>query len=137
MVWLKIQNFHFLSFIISFQLRESDEKVTTLSKENELLLKQKESALQEAHLWRTELGKAREHAVISEAAVLRADERAKVSQAAGEDKLNESAEKQMAFAKEREELLAYVNILQLQIQRFKCLIKTLSFFIHFLLLFFI
>ncbi|KMZ73936.1 PH domain containing protein [Zostera marina] len=99
------------------KLRESDEKVTTLSKENELLLKQKESALQEAHLWRTELGKAREHAVISEAAVLRADERAKVSQAAGEDKLNESAEKQMAFAKEREELLAYVNILQLQIQR--------------------
>jgi len=99
------------------KLRESDEKVFTLSKENEILLKQKDSALQEAHLWRTELGKAREHAVISEAAVLRADERARAWQADGEDKQNESAKKQMAFAKEKEELMTYVNILQLQIQR--------------------
>lgn len=119
-----------LCIIISFQLRESDEKAFTLSKENEILLKQKDSALQEAHLWRTELGKAREHAVISEAAVLRADETARAWQADGEDKHKESAKKQMAFAKEKEELMAYVNILQLQIQRSKCFIKTLSSFIH-------
>ena len=99
-------------------MKESEEKVIALTNETELLLKQRDSALKEAHLWRSELEKAREHAVVLEAAVLRADERARVSQADAEAKLKFSAEKELAAAKEREELLAYVNILRSQVQRF-------------------
>lgn len=99
------------------KLREYEEKVMTLSKEREVLLKQRDSALQEAHLWRSELGKAREHAVIFEAAVIRAEERARVAEADVESLLKDSADRATAAAKEKEELLALVNTLQSQVQR--------------------
>ncbi|XP_008787323.2 switch-associated protein 70-like [Phoenix dactylifera] len=99
------------------KLRESEEKVMALSKEREILLKQRDSALQEAQLWRSELAKARERAVILEAAVVRAEERARVSAADAEARINNAAEKATATAKEKEDLLALVNILQSQVQR--------------------
>ncbi|KAG1368473.1 hypothetical protein COCNU_14G009410 [Cocos nucifera] len=100
------------------KLRESEEKVMALSKEREILLKQRDSALQEAQLWRSELAKARERAVVLEAAVVRAEERARVSEADAEARIRGAAEKAAATAKEKEDLLALVNILQSQVQRF-------------------
>ncbi|XP_078437750.1 pleckstrin homology (PH) domain-containing protein [Wolffia australiana] len=94
------------SLAFSSKLKESEEKMRNLGKELETLLKQRDSALQEAHLWRSELGKAREHAVILEAAVLRAEERARVAEA-----------KDLAAAKEKEELVSFLAVLQSQIQR--------------------
>ncbi|CAA7406862.1 unnamed protein product [Spirodela intermedia] len=99
------------------KLREVEGKVSHLDKEREALLKQRDSALQEAQLWRSELGKAREHAVILEAAVLRAEERARVAEADAEAKLRAAAGKELAAAKEKEELLAYLAMLESQIQR--------------------
>ncbi|XP_010942619.1 uncharacterized protein [Elaeis guineensis] len=99
------------------KLRESEEKVLALSREREILLKQRDSALQEAQLWRSELAKARERAVILEAAVLRAEERARVAEADAEARTKDAAEKAVATAKEKEDLLALVNILQSQAQR--------------------
>ncbi|XP_073107635.1 uncharacterized protein [Elaeis guineensis] len=99
------------------KLRESEEKVLALSREREILLKQRDSALQEAQLWRSELAKARERAVILEAAVLRAEERARVAEAGAEARTKDAAEKAVATAKEKEDLLALVNILQSQAQR--------------------
>lgn len=99
-------------------MKESEEKVFSLNNEKELLLKQTDHALQEAHFWRSELGKARERAVILEASVVRADERARISQVNAEAKFKDSAEKELVAAKEKEELLNYVKNLQSQIQRF-------------------
>lgn len=98
---------------LTYKLRDSEEKTASFSKERELLLKQRDSALQEAHMWRSELAKAREHAVILEAAL----QRARVSEADAEGRLKDAAEKQVTAAKEKEELLAYVNILKSQIER--------------------
>ncbi|XP_029120879.1 uncharacterized protein [Elaeis guineensis] len=99
------------------KLRESEEKVMALSKDREILLKQRDSAVQEAQLWRSELAKARERAVVLEAAVVRAEERARVSEANAEARIKDAAERAAATAKEKEDLLALVNILQLQVQR--------------------
>ncbi|XP_058071989.1 uncharacterized protein LOC131220972 isoform X2 [Magnolia sinica] len=99
------------------KLRASEEQVMALSKEREQLLKQRDSAFQEAHMWRSELAKARERVVILEGAVVRAEERARVSEAAAEAKLKDAAEKESTAAKEKGELLAYVNMLQTQVQR--------------------
>ncbi|KAJ6847525.1 switch-associated protein 70 isoform X1 [Iris pallida] len=99
------------------KVRESEEKVNALSKEREVLLKQRESALQEAHLWRTELAKARERAVILEAAVLRAEERARVAGADAESRLKDASEKAVAAAKQKDDLLQAMNVLQSQVQR--------------------
>ncbi|XP_010272297.1 PREDICTED: calcium-binding and coiled-coil domain-containing protein 1 isoform X2 [Nelumbo nucifera] len=99
------------------KLRVSEEKNAVLSKERDQLLKQRDSALQEAHLWRSELAKARDRAVILEAAVVRAEERARVAEAEAESRVKEATEKELAAVKDKEELLAYVNLLQAQIQR--------------------
>ncbi|XP_020096293.1 differentially expressed in FDCP 6 homolog isoform X3 [Ananas comosus] len=101
----------------SIKLREFEEKAIVLSKEKELLLKERDSAVQEAHQWRSELAKARERAVILEAAVIRAEEKARVAQADAETRIKEAAEKLQSAAKEKEELLALVKVLQLQIER--------------------
>lgn len=89
-----------------------------LSKERDELIKQRDSAVQEAHLWRSELGKARERVVILEGAVVRAEERARVAEAYCEARLKEAALKETAALKEKQELLVYVNVLQAQFQRF-------------------
>ncbi|PKU77842.1 differentially expressed in FDCP 6 homolog [Dendrobium catenatum] len=102
---------------VMLKLKESEEKVAAFSREREILFKQRDSALQEAHLWRSELAKAREHAVLMEAAVVRAEERARVSQADAEARLKDAAEKALVAAKEKEDLLAFMNALQSQVQR--------------------
>ncbi|XP_073005923.1 uncharacterized protein [Typha latifolia] len=99
------------------KLRESEEKGIVLSREKEQLLKQRDSSLQEAQLWRSELAKARERAVILEAAAVRAEEKARVSEADAEDRIKEAAEKLQAIDREKEELLALVTVLESQVQR--------------------
>lgn len=99
------------------KLKESEGKVSSFSREREILFKQRDSANQEALLWRSELVKAREHAVLTEAAVVRAEERARVSEADAEARRKDAAEKALASAKEKEDLLAFVNVLQSQVQR--------------------
>ena len=95
-----------------------------LSKERDQLIKQRDSALHEAHLWRSELAKARERVVILEGAVVRAEEKVRVSEADAEARIKEAAQKEAAALKEKLELLAYVNMLQAQLQRFYCHISV-------------
>ncbi|KAK6116326.1 hypothetical protein DH2020_049953 [Rehmannia glutinosa] len=99
------------------KMRELEEKVMNLSKEKDHLIKQRDSAIQEAHLWRSELAKARERAVILEGAVVRAEEKVRVTEADAEARIKEAMEKESAAAKEKQELLAYVNLLQEQLKR--------------------
>jgi uncharacterized protein (DUF3084 family) len=102
----------------TLQLRQSEEKVISLSKEKDQLMKERDAAFQEAHMWRTELGKAREQAVIQEATIARAEEKARVSEADAAARIKEAAERLHAVEKEKEELLALVGVLQSQVQRF-------------------
>lgn len=90
----------------------------TLSKERDELIKQRDSALQEAHLWRSELAKARERVVILEGAVVRAEEKVRVAEADAEARIKEASQKEAVAMNEKQELLAYVNALQAQLQRF-------------------
>ncbi|XP_050228698.1 uncharacterized protein LOC126677926 isoform X2 [Mercurialis annua] len=99
------------------KLKEFEEKVTTVSKERDELIKQRDSAFEEAHLWRSELAKARERAVILEGAVVRAEERVRVAEADAEARMKEASQKEAAAVTEKQELLAYVNMLQAQLQR--------------------
>jgi hypothetical protein len=99
------------------KLKELDEKTSTLSKEKDQLVKERDSALQEAHMWRSELAKARERAVILEGAVVRAEEKARGAEASGEAKAKEASQREATAWTENQELLAYVNMLQSQLQR--------------------
>lgn len=108
----------------AMQLRQSEEKVISLSKEKDQLMKERDAAFQEAHMWRTELGKAREQAVIQEATIARAEEKARVSEADAAARIKEAAEKLHSVEKEKEELLALVAVLQSQVQRFVLIITT-------------
>ncbi|OMO49770.1 hypothetical protein COLO4_38396 [Corchorus olitorius] len=99
------------------KLRESEEKLGAISKERDQLVKQRDSALQEAHMWRTELAKARERVVILEAAVVRAEEKVRVTEADAEARIKEATEREAAAVKEKQDLLAYVNALQAHLQR--------------------
>ncbi|XWS75704.1 hypothetical protein CRYUN_Cryun01aG0114800 [Craigia yunnanensis] len=99
------------------KLRESKEKLGVLSKERDQLIKQRDSAMQEARMWRTELAKARERVVILEAAVVRAEEKVRVAETDAEARIKEAAQKEAAAVKEKQDLLAYVNVLQAHLQR--------------------
>lgn len=99
------------------KLRELEEKAIGLSKEKDELLKHRDSALREAQLWRSELGKARERVVILEGAVVRAEERVRVAEADAEAKVKDAVAKELIALKEKEQLLAYVNALQAQLKR--------------------
>lgn len=88
-----------------------------LSKEREQLIRQRDAAIQEANMWRSELAKAREHDVILEAAVVRAEEKVRVAEANAETRIREAVQRESAALKEKEELLAYVNVLKAQLQR--------------------
>ena len=88
-----------------------------LSQERDRLVKQRDSAIQEAHLWRSELAKARERVVILEGAVVRADEKVRVAEADAEARIKEATQKESAAVKEKQELLTYINMLQAQLQR--------------------
>ncbi|XWS30909.1 hypothetical protein CRYUN_Cryun23aG0031800 [Craigia yunnanensis] len=100
------------------KLSESEEKLGVLSKERDQLIKQRDSAMQEAHMWRTELAKARERVVILEAAVVRAEEKVRVAEKDAEARIKEATQKEAAAVKEKQDLLAYVNVLQAHLQRF-------------------
>lgn len=119
-------------------MKELEAKVLALDKERDRLMKQRDSAFQEATLWRSELGKARERAVILEGAIVRAEEKARVAEADAESKIKEAAQKETVAMKEKQELLAYVNVLQAQLQRFESYISYFkmsliqhSFILHF------
>ncbi|CAK9176450.1 unnamed protein product [Ilex paraguariensis] len=98
-------------------LKEFEEKILVLSKERDQLIKQRDLAIQEAHSWRSELAKARERVVIMEGAVVRAEERVRVAESDAEARIREAMQKEATAAKEKQELLAYVNLLQAQVQR--------------------
>lgn len=100
------------------QLKESEGKIMVLSRERDQLIKQRDSALQEAQLWRSEIAKARERAVILEAAVVRAEERARVAESDAAARIREAEQKESAATKDKQELLEYVNVLQAQLQRY-------------------
>lgn len=100
------------------QLKESEGKIMALSRERDQLIKQRDSALQEAQLWRSEIAKARERAVILEAAVVRAEERARVAESDAAARIREAEQKESAATKDKQELLEYVNVLQAQLQRY-------------------
>ncbi|KAK4278940.1 hypothetical protein QN277_016712 [Acacia crassicarpa] len=99
------------------KLKESEEKIVGISKERDQLNKQRDEAIQEANMWRSELAKAREHDVILEAAVVRAEEKVRVAEANAEARVKEALQKEAAALKEKEELLAYLNVLKAQLQR--------------------
>ncbi|CAB4304417.1 unnamed protein product [Prunus armeniaca] len=99
------------------KLKDSEEKAMALSKERDQLIRQRDSALQEAHMWRSELAKARERVVILEAAVVRAEEKVRVAEADAEARIKEAVQKESAALKDKQELLVYVNKLQAQLQR--------------------
>ena len=109
-----------------FQLRESEEKGKLLVEERDHLLTERDSALQEAQMWRSELGKARGNAVILEAAVVRAEEKARVSAADADLRIKEAVSRLESAIKEKEDLLALVDMLQSQIKRF--IIHNFDFF---------
>ncbi|KAI8526684.1 hypothetical protein RHMOL_Rhmol12G0014500 [Rhododendron molle] len=73
--------------------------------------------VQEAHLWRSELAKARERVVILEGAVVRAKEKVSIAKADAEARTKEATQNEAAALKEKQELLAYVNVLRAQLQR--------------------
>ena len=110
------------------QLRVFEEKTITLSREIDQLIKQRDSAVQEAHLWRSELGKAREDNVILEAAVVRTEEMVKMIEKDSEARIKEASQKESAALQEKEELQNYVNALQMQLQR--SIIKTLLIIVY-------
>ncbi|CAM8940787.1 unnamed protein product [Rhodiola kirilowii] len=99
------------------KVKELEEKVISLSKERDELVKQRDSAIQEANLWRSELAKARDRAIILEGAAVRAEEKVRVTEAEAEARLKEAEFRESNFIKEKHELLAYVSSLQVQLQR--------------------
>lgn len=72
-------------------------------------------------MWRNELAKARERVVILEAAVVRAEEKVRVAETDAEARIKEAEQKEAAAVKEKQDLLAYVNVLQAHLQRFDLL----------------
>lgn len=108
-----VYDFHF-----HFQIKESEARLTDMSRERDQLIKQRDAANQEAHMWRSELAKAREQVVILEGAVVRAEEKVRVAEADAEARIKEAKQKEVAALQEKQELMAYINRLQAQIQRF-------------------
>ncbi|TVU41059.1 hypothetical protein EJB05_14550 [Eragrostis curvula] len=99
------------------RLRESEDKAKHLAVERDHLLTERDSALQEVQMWRSELGKARGNAVILEAAVVRAEEKARVSAADADKRIKEAVSRLESATKEKDDLLALVDALRLQIKR--------------------
>ncbi|KAG6417023.1 hypothetical protein SASPL_124464 [Salvia splendens] len=99
------------------KIRELEEKAQNLSREKDQLIEERDSAIREAHLWRSELAKARERAVILEGAAVRAEEKVRVTEADTEARLKEAIEKESTAANEKQELLSYINALQEQLKR--------------------
>ncbi|XP_057441362.1 uncharacterized protein LOC130733249 [Lotus japonicus] len=103
--------------VSALKFKESEEKIMSLNKEREQLIKQRDDAILEANMWRSELAKARENGVILEATVVRAEEKVRVAEANAEARLKEAEQRESAAIKEKQELVAYVNMLKAQLQR--------------------
>ena len=88
-----------------------------LSREREELVKQRDTANEEANKWRSELEKVREHVVILEAAVAKAEQKVRAVEANAEARIKEALHRESAAFKEKEELVAYVNVLKAQLER--------------------
>ncbi|XP_022136610.1 switch-associated protein 70 [Momordica charantia] len=99
------------------KIKESEARLTDMSRERDQLIKQRDAANQEAHMWRSELAKAREQVVILEGAVVRAEEKVRVAETDAEARIKEAKQKEVAALQEKQELMAYINRLQAQIQR--------------------
>ena len=110
-----VYDFH---FHFHFQLKEYEAKFIEMSRERDQLKKQRDAANQEAVMWRSELAKAREQVVILEGAVVRGEEKIRVAEADAEARIKEAKQKELAALQEKQELMAYINRLQAQIQRF-------------------
>ncbi|KAK9663899.1 hypothetical protein RND81_14G005100 [Saponaria officinalis] len=108
------------------KLRECQEKAVDLSKEKDQLTKQRDSAIQEAHLWRTELAKARDRVVILEAAVVRAEEKVRNAESDAMAKIKEAEQRESATLQENQDLMRYNNALQAQVQRQQVETKQVS-----------
>ncbi|KAG6577073.1 hypothetical protein SDJN03_24647, partial [Cucurbita argyrosperma subsp. sororia] len=76
------------------KLKEYEAKLVGMSRERDQLIKQRDSANQEAHMWRSELAKAREQAVILEGAIVRAEEKVRVTEADAEARTKEAKQKE-------------------------------------------
>ncbi|KAF3333734.1 switch-associated protein 70-like protein [Carex littledalei] len=98
------------------KVMESEKQVTNLTKDKEILLKQREAALQESHLWQTELAKARDQRAVLEASLAHADEKARVSEASADARVKEACGRLETISKERAELLSLVHALQSQLK---------------------
>ncbi|XP_023539153.1 switch-associated protein 70-like [Cucurbita pepo subsp. pepo] len=99
------------------KLKEYEAKFIEMSRERDQLKKQRDAANQEAVMWRSELAKAREQVVILEGAVVRGEEKIRVAEADAEARIKEAKQKELAALQEKQELMAYINRLQAQIQR--------------------
>ncbi|CAH9130525.1 unnamed protein product [Cuscuta epithymum] len=99
------------------KMREFEEKISSLIKERDQMIKHRDSAVEEALLWRTELGKALERVVIMEGAVFRAEEKVRVTEAEAEARIKEAALREAAAVKEKQELLTSLTMLQSQLKR--------------------
>ncbi|KAJ4788026.1 hypothetical protein LUZ62_039272 [Rhynchospora pubera] len=99
------------------KVKESEKQVTDLTKDKEILLKQQETALQEAQLWRTELAKAQDQRAVLEASLAHAEEKARVSEANADAQVKEASGRLEAIQKEKDELLSLVHALQSQLHR--------------------
>ncbi|KAL9241299.1 hypothetical protein vseg_015425 [Gypsophila vaccaria] len=108
------------------KLRECQEKVVDLSKEKDQLTKHRDSAVQEAHLWRSELAKARDRVVILEAAVVRAEEKVRNTETDATAKVKEAEQRESATLQENQDLMRYNNALQAQVQRQQVETKQVS-----------
>lgn len=100
------------------QVMESEKQVTNLTKDKEILLKQREAALQESHMWQTELAKARDQRAVLEASLAHAEEKARVSEASADVRVKEACGRLETISKERAELLSLVHALQSQLNRY-------------------
>ncbi|KAJ7215297.1 hypothetical protein O6H91_Y472600 [Diphasiastrum complanatum] len=95
---------------VAIELRTIDERCLEA-------LKARDSALHEAQTWRKELAKAREHVVIMEAAVLRAEESARQAVAEGEEKLKFFRETRSAPTASEERNIPEDEILKAEFKR--------------------
>ncbi|KAH9288002.1 hypothetical protein KI387_032119, partial [Taxus chinensis] len=103
--------------VSSLKIKATDEKLAVLMKDRDNIMKQRDGALQEAQLWRSELAKARERAVIMEAALVRAEERAKFCLADAEARVKEATEKQMVADNAKEEVMKEMLRFQGELRR--------------------
>lgn len=99
-------------------MKELEDTATSLSRERAQLIKQREEAIQETHLWRSELTKTKDNISKLEATVARAEDKIRAINTNTEAKLKAASQKELVFAQEKEQLISYINSLKSQLHRF-------------------